>query len=156
MTTGPLTHRATVNIPEVLFHCIPHSTLGIIHIPGHHTNKRHSYVVQRHIGITPFQFLHAEYSFEIDRIRESTVDSGRFIHTVKIHEQLIFCSSFRDPVNHLYRFLIIPVEEVDFEALNPHTGIIPASLFELLVQHVHHRPQNQSDPFVAGIFGQFR
>ena len=50
-TTSALTHRLLSNIAEILFICVTHGTLRIIHRSGKHTDKRNSHIISHLIYI---------------------------------------------------------------------------------------------------------
>ena len=157
MTTCSLTHRVVINILEILFGRITHGAGRIIHCPRHHADIRHCHIILHHILLyrTPFHLFHAEYRLVIDNIRIRTVQSCRLVEAMQIQRQFIFGSHLGNAVSHFNRSLVIPVEEVYFKSADTHFGIFLAGFFQLVIQHVEHRPENQVNPFAFTITDQF-
>ena len=152
-TGGTGIHRLEITLRQV-----PHSSRCVVHITSHQTDVRESHVIKRHIlfHLTPFHLFHTEHAFIIYHIRIGTIQTGWLIDTVIIQYQFIFCRLCRNTINHFHRSLVIPVKEIHLKAFDSHFSILPASLIQLRIQHIEHRPEYQLHSLALSISNQFR
>ena len=59
-------------------------------------------------------------------------------------------------LGHFDGRLVVAVEEIHLEALHAHLRILAASLVEVFVEHVEHRPQHHVNAFLAAIADESR
>ena len=68
-----------------------------------------------------------------------------------VEQQVIGGTGPRQAFGHLYCPLVVAVHKVYLPSLDAHSGISAAGFFEMLVEHVEHRPEHDIHPFLASI-----
>ena len=147
--TRSLTHRLRITRIIITFGSISHRSLCIIHRSGNLTNKRKHHIILYLIyrRSTPFHLLQPIYSFEIEHIRISTIQTSRFMSAVKIENQFIFSTHFSSTIIECGHFLIIAVHKVYFEALYSHFSIMTANIFHIPLERMITGPKNNTHIF---------
>ena len=158
MTACTHTGRTGIHRLEITLRQVSHGSWCIVHITCHQTDVRESHVIKWHIllHLTPFHLFHTEHAFIIYHIRIRTIQTGWLIDTVIIQYQFIFCRLCRNTINHFHCSLVIPVKEIHFKTFDSHFSILPASLIQLRIQDIEHRPEYQLHSLALSISNQFR
>ena len=99
----------------------------------------------------PFHSFQSVYALIVQHVRPSPRDARRLVCAVHIDNQMILCGNLRAIVFESRHILVVPVEEVHFEALHAHLGIMAADILHILLKCQETCPENDIDTLRLGI-----
>ena len=153
MAARTLADGAVVDGTPVSAGGVAHSALCEINIAAHHAHEGECDVVVGHVLFcgAPLHLLHAEDALVVEQVGVGAVEAGGGVEAVIVEEEVVLGSLLADAVGHLDARLVITVEEVNLEALDAHGGVLLASLLELVIKHVEHRPKDNVDALLLSV-----
>src|SRR5215831_1466135 len=155
MAASTHAHWSLKNVCKTGLRRIEHSARGVVHGAHEHPGKRNCDVVLRVGCIAPFQVFHSLDAFRANQVGPGPGQNGRPYPAMKINQQLAIGGLSAEPVVEIDHKLIVPLHEVDFDALYaPRLKLVKRSL-ELIVQGLPHSPQDDSDILLLAVSDQF-
>ena len=146
-------HGVLIALHPVVARAVAHGSRREVHLSGHHAYEGEGDVIARHVGglLSPPAFLHAEDTLVVDNVGIGAAHSRRGVEPMIVKDEVVLGTLGGDTLGHLYRRLVVTVEEVDLEARNTHGAILDAGLLQMFVEYVEHRPEHDPHPFLACI-----
>ena len=70
---------------------------------------------------------------------------------MEVEHEVMARAGVGQSIHHLKGRLVVAIEKIDLESLHAHLGVMAASLLQLLINDVEHRPKDDAHMALVGV-----